>query len=49
MISPYGLQALNTEQPDVIVTANVACQLHLNTRSQKQLKHWVKLLDPAAH
>ena len=42
------LQALNTEQPDVIVTANVGCQLHLNTRSQKPVKHWTELLDPAA-
>ncbi len=42
------LQALNTEQPDVIVTANVGCQLHLNTRTQKPVKHWIELLDPAA-
>ncbi len=42
------LQALNTEQPDIIVTANIGCQLHLNTKSQKPVKHWIELLDPAA-
>ena len=41
------LQALNTEQPDIIVTANVGCQLHLNTKSQILVRHWIELLDPA--
>ncbi|MFL1405727.1 glycolate oxidase subunit GlcF [Marinobacter sp. M1N3S26] len=39
------LQALTVEQPDEIVTANVGCQLHLETRSTVPVRHWIELLD----
>ena len=41
------LDALNSDQPDIIVTANIGCQLHLNTRSTTLVRHWIELLDPS--
>jgi glycolate oxidase iron-sulfur subunit len=42
------LQALEAGQPQLIVTANVGCQLHLGEQSQAPVRHWLELLDPAA-
>ena len=39
------LSALMLESPQQIVTANVGCQLHLNTKSTVPVKHWIELLD----
>ena len=39
------LEALTIEQPDRIVTANIGCQLHLETKAQVPVQHWVELLD----
>jgi glycolate oxidase iron-sulfur subunit len=39
------LAALTVDQPDEIVTANVGCQLHLETRSSVPVRHWIELLD----
>lgn len=39
------LNALMIEKPEQIVTANVGCQLHLETKSQVPVKHWIELLD----
>jgi len=33
--------------PDVIVTANIGCQLHLQAGSGRPVLHWVELLDKA--
>ncbi|SFR57782.1 glycolate oxidase iron-sulfur subunit [Marinobacter daqiaonensis] len=41
------LEALTIDQPDEIVTANVGCQLHLETRSPVPVRHWIELLDRA--
>lgn len=41
------LNALMIEKPEQIVTANVGCQLHLETKSKVPVKHWIELLDPA--
>ena len=32
-------------EPDVIVTANIGCQLHLQAGSGRPVKHWIELLD----
>lgn len=32
------------EDPELIATANVGCQLHLETAVQKPIKHWIELL-----
>jgi glycolate oxidase iron-sulfur subunit len=42
---PNKLYALQLGKPDVIATANVGCQLHLETQSAVPVKHWVELLD----
>ncbi|GGO84864.1 glycolate oxidase iron-sulfur subunit [Marinobacterium nitratireducens] len=39
------LKALTVDNPDRIVTANIGCQLHLETRSEVPVQHWIELLD----
>jgi len=37
--------ALSIDAPQQIVTANIGCQLHLGTRSDVPVRHWIELLD----
>ena len=39
------LKALSIDSPDQIVTANIGCQLHLGSRSDVPVMHWIELLD----
>jgi glycolate oxidase iron-sulfur subunit len=39
------LEALTGEQPDRIVTSNVGCQLHLESKAKVPVQHWIELLD----
>ncbi|MEJ2576175.1 MAG: glycolate oxidase subunit GlcF [Gammaproteobacteria bacterium] len=39
------LAALSLDQPTCIATANVGCQLHLATRAEVPVRHWIELLD----
>ena len=39
------IKALTSKNPDQIVTANVGCQLHLESKSTIPVSHWVELLD----
>ena len=39
------LTALQAGVPDFIVTANIGCQLHLQSGAAVQVRHWVELLD----
>lgn len=39
------LAALTGEQPDRIVTSNVGCQLHLESKASVPVQHWIELLD----
>ena len=41
------VNALQQGEPDVIATANIGCQLHLATRADKPVRHWVELLADA--
>jgi glycolate oxidase iron-sulfur subunit len=41
------LSSLQKEQPDCIATANIGCQLHLETKADMPVKHWIELLDQA--
>ncbi|MCH8550829.1 MAG: glycolate oxidase subunit GlcF [Natronospirillum sp.] len=43
------LKALTGDNPDQIVTANIGCQMHLATRSDVPVRHWIELLDEQAH
>ncbi|MDH3389906.1 MAG: glycolate oxidase subunit GlcF [Gammaproteobacteria bacterium] len=38
------IAALCVEQPDVIVTANIGCQLHLAQGNPVPVRHWIELL-----
>ncbi|MBV65385.1 MAG: glycolate oxidase iron-sulfur subunit [Halomonas sp.] len=39
------LEALTIDDPVRIVTANIGCQLHLESRSDVPVQHWIELLD----
>ncbi|HSM29426.1 MAG TPA: glycolate oxidase subunit GlcF [Woeseiaceae bacterium] len=39
------LAALSVSGPEQIVTANIGCQLHLASRSDVPVRHWIELLD----
>ncbi len=41
------IDALTIEQPNMIATANIGCQLHLQSQSKQQVNHWIELLDKA--
>ncbi len=41
------LTALQAQQPQVIATANIGCQLHLATGTKLRVVHWIELLDEA--
>jgi len=38
---------LQKHQPDIIATANIGCQMHLSTKSEKPVKHWIELIESA--
>lgn len=38
------LAALQHRQPQIIASANIGCQLHLQSRAQVPVKHWIELL-----
>jgi glycolate oxidase iron-sulfur subunit len=39
------LEALTIDDPVRIVTANIGCQLHLESRAEIPVQHWIELLD----
>ncbi|NOX50747.1 MAG: glycolate oxidase subunit GlcF [Gammaproteobacteria bacterium] len=39
------VNALQKHQPDIIATANVGCQVHLNSASSVPVVHWIELLQ----
>lgn len=39
------VEALLQDDPDLIATANVGCQLHLEVAVNKPVKHWIELLS----
>ncbi len=41
------VENLQSQQPDVIATANIGCHLHLKTGTEVPVKHWVELLEEA--
>lgn len=40
------LAALTGDSPERIVTANIGCQLHLGSKAEVPVQHWIELLDP---
>jgi len=41
------LNALESGQPDVIVTANIGCQSHLDGAGRTPVRHWIELVEAA--
>jgi len=39
------LNSLEAESPDVIVTANIGCQMHMASKAKVPVQHWIELLD----
>ena len=39
------VEALLADTPDIIATANIGCQLHLQSATGRTVLHWVELLD----
>lgn len=41
------LQALESGNPEVIVTANIGCQTHLDGAGRTPVRHWIELVEEA--
>ncbi|NBF11804.1 glycolate oxidase subunit GlcF [Pseudomonas sp. Fl4BN1] len=41
------LRALESGQPDVIATANIGCQTHLDGAGRTPVRHWIEVLEAA--
>lgn len=41
------LHSLQQENPDVIATANIGCQMHMSTRANVPVIHWLELVEEA--
>ena len=41
------LKHLEADDPDEIVTANIGCQLHLASGTERPVKHWIELIEAA--
>lgn len=39
------LNALQADSPEIIATANIGCQMHMATKADVPVKHWIELLD----
>jgi glycolate oxidase iron-sulfur subunit len=39
------LSALQKHSPELIATANIGCQLHMQTQAEVPVRHWIELLD----
>ena len=39
------ITALQQGEPDLIVTSNIGCQLHLESASKVPVRHWIELLE----
>ncbi|MFW2372387.1 MAG: glycolate oxidase subunit GlcF [Gammaproteobacteria bacterium] len=41
------LNSLQQGKPELIATANIGCQMHMSTKADVPVKHWVELIDEA--
>lgn len=39
------VKALLADEPDIIATSNIGCQLHIQTGSGRPVLHWIELID----
>jgi glycolate oxidase iron-sulfur subunit len=43
----HRLDALESGQPDLIVTANIGCQVHLDGAGRTPVRHWIEHVEDA--
>ncbi|MEJ5057072.1 MULTISPECIES: glycolate oxidase subunit GlcF [unclassified Pseudomonas] len=43
------MNALESGYPEIIVTANIGCQSHLDGAGRTPVRHWIELVDAASH
>jgi glycolate oxidase iron-sulfur subunit len=43
------VSALQKSKPDIIATANIGCQLHISSKADKPVRHWVELIEEALY
>lgn len=43
------VKSLLSGEPDIIATANIGCQLHIQSGSGRQVLHWVELVEQLIH
>lgn len=41
------LDALESSKPDIIATANIGCQTHLNGAGRTHVRHWIEIVEEA--
>jgi len=41
------MAALESGQPDIIATANIGCQTHLDGAGRTPVRHWIELVEQA--
>ena len=41
------LRALESGQPELIATANIGCQIHLDSAGRTPVRHWIEVLEDA--
>jgi glycolate oxidase iron-sulfur subunit len=41
------IKNLLTDKPDVIITANIGCQMHIQQATEVPVKHWIEFVDDA--
>ena len=39
------VKALEEHDPEEVVTANIGCQMHIQTATSKAVRHWIELVD----
>ena len=40
------LAALESGEPELIVTANIGCHMHLSRRAKVPVRHWIEVITP---
>jgi glycolate oxidase iron-sulfur subunit len=43
------IEALQAGDPSAIVTANIGCQTHLQSATQRPVRHWIEALEERLH
>jgi glycolate oxidase iron-sulfur subunit len=44
-----GRRLVEQDGPEVIDTGKIDCQMHLASKANRPVRHWIELLDEALH